>query len=133
MGAERFFAATEFKLGKFTLMEAYFSVANGNRSSNFYSTLSQKSNLNRAFLPNLQLSYFIDNNRQGKNLSLSMHGDELDVKFLSTSVAIIEKAVNLASNVQSYLDKRLKPFYQDIEKMLQLRIKSHYLLILLIQ
>lgn len=116
MGAERFFAATEFKLGKFTLMEAYFSVANGNRSSNFYSTLSQKSNLNRAFLPNLQLSYFIDNNRQGKNLSLSMHGDELDVKFLSTSVAIIEKAVNLASNVQSYLDKRLKPFYQDIEK-----------------
>ena len=48
-----------------------------------------------------------------------MHGDELDVKFLSTSVAIIEKAVNLASNVQSYLDKRLKPFYQDIEKMLQ--------------
>ena len=44
-----------------------------------------------------------------------MHGDELDVKF-PTSVAIIEKAVNLASNVQSYLDKRLKPFYQDIEK-----------------
>lgn len=116
MGAERFFAATEFKLGKFTLMEAYFSVANGNRSSNFYSTLSEKSNLNRAFLPNLQLSFFIDNNRKGKNLSLSMHGDELDVKFLSTSVAIIEKAVNLASNVQSYLDKRLKPFYQDIER-----------------
>lgn len=116
MGAERFFATTEPNLGKFTLMEAYLSVANGNRTSNFYSTLSEKSNLNRAYLPNLQFIYLIDHGPNGKHLRMSMHGDELDVKFLSTSVVIFDKLVKLASKVQSYLERRASPIYQELDK-----------------
>ncbi|RCK65012.1 Protein CSF1 [Candida viswanathii] len=116
VGAERFFAATEPNLGKFTLMEAYLSVANGNRTSNFYSTLSEKSNLNRAYLPNLQFIYMVDHGPNGKHLRMSMHGDELDVKFLSTSVVVVDKLVKLASKVQSYLERRAKPIYQELDK-----------------
>ncbi|KAG7663520.1 CSF1 [[Candida] subhashii] len=109
VGAERFFAATEEGLGKFTLMEGYVSVANGSRSSNFYSSTSQKSNLNRAFLPTIQLSYAIDKRVSGnENIRIAMHGDELDVKFLSTSVVILEKIAKSGTKVQQYLEKRAK-------------------------
>ena len=60
VGAEKFFAATEESLGKFTLMGSYVSIANGNQSSNFYSTESEQARLNRAFLPMLQLIFFFD-------------------------------------------------------------------------
>ncbi|EMG46290.1 hypothetical protein G210_3473 [Candida maltosa Xu316] len=115
-GAERFFVTMEPNLGKFTLLEAYFSVANGNRSSNFYSTSSEKFNLNRAFLPNLQLSYSIDKGPHGKHMRISMHGDELDVKFLSSSVAICDKVGKSASSVQAYLKRRSRPIYHEFEK-----------------
>ncbi|CAI5760005.1 unnamed protein product [Candida verbasci] len=106
IGAERFFAATEESLGKFTLMEAYLSVANGSRSSNFYSTSSEKNNLNRAFLPNLQLSYLIEKKAK-RHMRISMHGDEIDIKFLSTSVAsVIAKSTKSASNLQLFLERR---------------------------
>lgn len=106
MGAERFFAVTEKDLGKFTLIDAYLSVANGTTSSNFFSTLSERISLNRAFLPNIQLCYFIDEATSGeKNLTIILTGDELDVCFLSTSVLLVERVLQSGNEVKRLLDK----------------------------
>ncbi|RLV90840.1 Protein CSF1 [Spathaspora sp. JA1] len=106
IGAERFFAAMDQDIGKFTLMEAYFSVAHGSRSSNYYTTQSEKANLNRAFLPTIQLVYTIEKQSEAKNARISMHGDELDVKFLSNSVVIVERLAESGANVQKFFEHR---------------------------
>ncbi|KAI5956449.1 CSF1 [Candida jiufengensis] len=107
VGAEKFFAATEESLGKFTLIGSYVSVANGNQSSNFYSTESERSSLNRAFLPILQVAYIIEKeSKSSKHLSVTVNGDEIDVRFLSTSIgSIIQKAATSATNVKQIIDK----------------------------
>ncbi|CUM48715.1 unnamed protein product [Debaryomyces fabryi] len=109
LGAERFFAVVEDSLGKFTLIDAYLSVANGFRSSNFYSTASEKENLNRASLPNMQLIYTIDGVEDHRNMRIIMNGDELDVKFLSDSIVILEHTVASVSKVQKIFSQRVKP------------------------
>lgn len=109
LGAERFFAVVEDNLGKFTLIDAYLSVANGFRSSNFYSIASEKENLNRASLPNMQLIYTIDGVEDHKNMRIIMNGDELDVKFLSDSIIILEHTVTSVSKVQKFFNQRVKP------------------------
>lgn len=106
MGAERFFAVTEKDLGKFTLIDAYLSVANGSASSNFFSTLSERVSLNRAFLPNIQLCYFIEEVNSGeKNLTIILTGDELDICFLSNSVLLVERVIQSGNEVKRLLDK----------------------------
>ncbi|KAK6462920.1 hypothetical protein DFJ63DRAFT_98981 [Scheffersomyces coipomensis] len=105
-GAERFFVVAEDKLGKFTLMDAYLSVANGSSSSNFYSLSSEKNNLNRAFLPNMQLIYSVEEANEKKNMRIIITGDELDVKFLSTSMIIVENLGNSVNDVQDFFKKR---------------------------
>ncbi|CAL1217687.1 unnamed protein product [Candida parapsilosis] len=108
VGAEKFFAATEESLGKFTLMGSYVSIANGNQSSNFYSTESEQARLNRAFLPMLQLIFMIEkHSKTSKHLRITLRGDEVDVKFLSTSVGgTIQKSAKQASRIQKFLDGR---------------------------
>lgn len=109
VGAERFFAVVEETVGKFTLMEAYLSVANGSRSSNYYSSLSEKNNLNRAYLPTMQIIYLMEKVESARNLRMHIFGDELDVKFLSDSIAIIEHAVKSGTKVQAFFNKRVRP------------------------
>lgn len=106
IGAERFFAIAEETLGKFTLMEAYLSVANGARSSNYYSTQAEKKNLNRALLPRMQLVYTIDKLEDSKNVVVTIKGDELDVKFLSTSVVLLEHVAKSGLSVQKFFNQR---------------------------
>lgn len=108
LGAERFFAVAEDDLGKYTLMDAYISVANGARSSNFYNTASQKSGLNRAFLPTMQLVYSIEEIEGLRNLLCIITGDEVDIKFLSNSVAILKEAVVSINDLQSFLKGRTR-------------------------
>lgn len=120
LGAERFFAITEKGLGKFTLMDAFLSVANGSRSSNFYSTSTEKNNLNRAFLPRMQLIYSIEHENEAKKMKIVINGDELDVKFLSTSVVVVERAVGSGSVVQKFLQKRAG----NLKKTKQLAIEN---------
>ncbi|KAK6458751.1 uncharacterized protein RJT20DRAFT_123813 [Scheffersomyces xylosifermentans] len=108
LGAERFFAVSEQGLGKFTLMEAFLSVANGSRSSNYYSTQSEKASLNRAFLPTMQLIYTTQKDDDRKVMKLQINGDELDVKFLSTSIIMLEYVVNSVTQVQKFFNKRAK-------------------------
>lgn len=115
LGAERFFAVVEENLGKFTLIDAYLSVANGFRSSNFYSTASEKENLNRASLPNMQLIYTIDGVEEFRNMRIIMNGDELDVKFLSDSIVILEHTVTSVSKVQKFFSQRVKPIVPETE------------------
>lgn len=105
LGAERFFAIAEDSLGKFTLMGAYLSVANGARSSNFYSKQSEKSNLNRAFLPTMQLIYTIE---KETTMNVTITGDELDVKFLSTLVVIIENGAKSVLAMEDFLNERAR-------------------------
>ena len=108
VGAEKFFAATEESLGKFTLMGSYVSIANGNQSTDFYSTESEQVRLNRAFLPMLQLIFIIEKqSKASKHLRMTLRGDEVDVKFLSTSVGnTIQKSATQASRVQKILERR---------------------------
>ncbi|CUM64795.1 uncharacterized protein PRCAT00002407001 [Priceomyces carsonii] len=106
LGAERFYAITQKHLGKFTLIDAYMSVARGQGFSNFYSTESEKGNLNRSFLPNLQLTYSINDSKDGKDMRISMLGDELDVKFLSDSFVILDHLLKSSTVIQNYLLKR---------------------------
>lgn len=108
LGAERFFAVAEENIGKFTLMDAYLSVANGLRSSNFYSTTPEKENLNRALLPNMQIIYNIEGVSDSRNMRIMANGDELDVKFLSNSIIILEHTMNSLSKVQKFFNQRLK-------------------------
>lgn len=108
IGAERFFAVVEETVGKFTLMEAYLSVANGVRSSNYYNTLSEKLNLNRAYMPLMQITYLIERTEGSRNLKVQISGDKLDVKFLSDSIILIEKAVKSGTLIQVHFDKRVR-------------------------
>lgn len=106
LGAERFFAVTKRDMGKLSLMEGYLSVANGFTSSNFYSASSEKSNLNRAYLPTMQIIYINEDTGEGKHRQFTILGDELDVKFLSNSIVIVEHAVNSVTKLQKLLEQR---------------------------
>ncbi|EGW31931.1 uncharacterized protein SPAPADRAFT_50542 [Spathaspora passalidarum NRRL Y-27907] len=124
IGAERFFAAMEADIGKFTLMDAYFSVAHGSRSSNYYSTQSEKDNLNRAFLPTIQLNYTVEKQAETKSARITMHGDELDVKFLSNSVVILEKLAESGASVQAYFGHRKKTILERLREARELKSES---------
>lgn len=104
-GTERFFAVAKADMGKLTLMEGYLSVANGFTSFSFYSTLSEMNNLNRAFMPKMQLNYCVTEDQE---MWITLKGDELDVRFMSNSIIIVERAVNSGSEVQTYFGKRSK-------------------------
>lgn len=106
LGAERFFAVTKEGMGKLSLMDAYLSVANGPTSSNFFSSLTEKNSLNRAFLPTTQLIYIVDEKEGAKNLKVNIQGDELDVKFLSNSIVLLEYVVNSVTKVQDFLERK---------------------------
>lgn len=105
LGAERIFAVTKADMGKLTVMDGYLSVANGSTSSSFYSATSEVDNLNRAFMPKVQLNYYVDKNRK---LWLTLKGDELDVRCMSNSTVLIERAMKSGTQVRSYFEGKAK-------------------------
>lgn len=105
LGAERFFAVLKKDLGKLSLMEGYLSVANGSSSSSFYSTLSEYNNLNRAFMPKVQLNYLVADD---DSLFFSLKGDVLDVRCVSNSIIMIERAIESATKVRKYFEDRFQ-------------------------
>lgn len=110
LGAERFFAVTKADLGKLSLMEGYLSVANGSTTSSFYSMLSEVDSLNRAYMAQMQLNYCVSDTN---TLCIDLLGDELDVRFMSNSVSILERAVQSGSEIQSYLEERSKQLVRE--------------------
>ncbi|CAH6719724.1 hypothetical protein CLIB1444_02S15082 [[Candida] jaroonii] len=110
MGAERFYAVTDEGIGKLSLIEAYLSVAHGTTANSFYSSTGERDGPNRAFLPFMQTIYIIhENETNGKEMKISITGDELDVKFLSDSFQIFESTMNSVSSMQAHFDKRVRP------------------------
>lgn len=110
LGAERVFAVTKADLGKLTLMEGYLSVAKGSTSSSFYSILSEVDSLNRAYMAHLQINYCLSTE---DDLWINIVGEELDVRFMSNSMSIIERAVQSGSQVQTYFDQRAKDMLKE--------------------
>ncbi|EGV63232.1 hypothetical protein CANTEDRAFT_123190 [Yamadazyma tenuis ATCC 10573] len=108
LGAERFYAVTDEGIGKLSLMEAYLAVAHGSTSSGFFSTQSEKTNSNRAFLPFVQFVYVVTDELEGKRMKSNITGDELDVNYLSNSFHIFEYVIKSGSQVQAFFDKRVK-------------------------
>lgn len=119
LGAERFFAVTKKDMGKLTLMEGYLSVANGSSASSFYSFLSEVDSLNRAYMAQMQLNYCIS---ELSGLWINLIGDELDVKFMSNSIKIIERAVQSGSEVQSFFDHRSKDLLREKQRRAKFEI-----------
>lgn len=105
MGSERIFAVTKADIGKLTMMDGYLSVANGSTSSSFYSRLSEMDSLNRAFMHQIQLNYCVT---EEDKLWITLMGDELDVKFMSNSVVIIERAIKSFTQVQSFFEQQVR-------------------------
>lgn len=108
-GAERIYAVTGENMGKLSLMEAYLAVAHGSNSSGFYSTESEITNSNRAFLPFMQFIYIITEENDDKNMKITVTGDELDVNYLSNAFHIFEYSIKSASSVQDFFDSRVRP------------------------
>lgn len=104
-GAERLFAVTKSDVGKLTMMGGYFSVANGSTASSFFSTSSEMHGLNRAFMPKLQINYFVD---EGRKLWINIKGDQLDARFMSNLKIAIERTVKSIADVQKFLETKTK-------------------------
>ena len=121
LGTERFFAVLKADLGKLSLMEGYLSVANGTTASSFYSTLSEFNNLNRAFMPKMQLNYIVTDS---ESLWFSLKGDILDVRFMSNSIIVIERAIESVATVQKYYDDRSRTQRRRRELMTELKAEN---------
>ncbi|CCE86826.1 Piso0_005340 [Millerozyma farinosa CBS 7064] len=106
LGAERFFAVIEENIGKFTLLDFYFAVAKGNTSSNFFRITSEEELLNYASLPNMQILYTMETLESSKKMRINAYGDELDVRFVSDSVILLEKTFESVSEVQSHFHNK---------------------------
>lgn len=104
-GAERLFAVAKSDIGKLTMMGGYFSVANGSTASSFFSTSSEMHGLNRAFMPKLQINYFVD---EARKLWINIKGDELDARFMSNLKIAIERTVKSIADVQKFLETKTK-------------------------
>ncbi|KAH3684845.1 hypothetical protein WICPIJ_004198 [Wickerhamomyces pijperi] len=96
-GCDKAFVMTEPSFGKFSIVGAYLSTAKGPSSTDFFSTGNEKEELNRAFLPNMQLIYAVVKLANRKNINAKIIGGELDVQ--------------LVSNTSDYFEKILKSIY----------------------
>lgn len=104
-GSERLFAITKSEIGKLTMVGGYFSVANGSTASSFFSTSSELHGLNRAFMPQLQINYFVDDARK---LWINVKGDQLDARFMTNSKIAIERTMKSIAEIQKYLENKTK-------------------------
>lgn len=92
-GYNRLFSAYEKDFGKFTIVDAFFSVSNGNTSSTFFSEGNEKEKYNRSFLPNMQISYWFKRCGELKDWFFRFHGEALDVNFLPSFMDVIDSTL----------------------------------------
>ncbi|CCH44364.1 hypothetical protein BN7_3927 [Wickerhamomyces ciferrii] len=108
-GCEKVFVITEDTVGKLSLVHAYVSIANGKNTSDFFSASNEISSPNRAFLPNMQVMYAIKKNDNKKDIMLRVTGEELDVKFVSSSIVLLEKTLKAVSTIEA-LKKNIRTY-----------------------
>ncbi|EJS42729.1 csf1p [Saccharomyces arboricola H-6] len=99
LGYNRLFSAYEKDFGKFTIVDAFFSVANGNTSSTFFSEGNEKDKYNRSFLPNMQISYWFKRCGELKDWFFRFHGEALDVNFVPSFMDVIDSTLQ---SIQSF-------------------------------
>lgn len=106
VGFNRLFSAYEKGFGKLTLVEAFFSVANGNTSSTFFSKGNEKERFNRSYLPNMQISYWFEKEDLLNDIFIRFYGEALDVNFLPLFIEVIEsslKSIQIFQHLKSGL------------------------------
>ncbi|ONH66161.1 Protein CSF1 [Cyberlindnera fabianii] len=105
VGCEKMFFIAEENIGKFSIVSAFFSIANGTSYKNFYSLGNEAQSPNRAFLPNVQITYYIKKTGKNKDVDIRVTGEELDVKFLSTSVLVLEQLLKSITTIETLRKK----------------------------
>lgn len=99
-GYERVFMVHEKGVGKFTLLDAYLSVAHGFTSNDFFPQKSEFSSQNRAFLPSVQFVYAVTDTGGVKALHSRLSGEKLDVKCESTLMEMGDKCAKSITQLQ---------------------------------
>ncbi|CCK71260.1 Csf1p KNAG_0G02030 [Huiozyma naganishii CBS 8797] len=112
LGYNRLFSAYEKGCGKLTLVDAFFSVSNGRTSDTFYSDGNEEDKYNRSFLPNLQIIYWLKAAAEMKDVFIRLHGETLDVNFLSSFVKIIEATLQSIQVFQELKKVLVNPLTQ---------------------
>jgi len=108
-GCEKVFVISEESYGKLSLINAYFSIANGKSSVDFYSAVNELNSPNRAFLPNMQVMYAIKRVDNKKDIMIRVTGEELDVKFVSSSIVLLEQTLKSVGTIET-LKKRIRVY-----------------------
>lgn len=107
-GCEKVFAVTEGSLGKLTIIGGYLSLAHGNKTDSFFSGGNEVSRPNRAFLPNVQVTYSILHNGKNQDILINVSGEQLDVKFITSSIIFVEQIISSASTVQKLIKDQVE-------------------------
>lgn len=94
LGYNRLFSAYEKDLGKLTVIDSFFSAANGSSSENFYSQGDEKDKYNRCYLPNMQILYWLKRKNELNDVFVRFHGEKLDVNFATTFMDTLEETIN---------------------------------------
>lgn len=108
-GSEKVFVISEGNIGKLSLIHAYVSVAKGKGSSDYFSSANEITSPNRAFLPNMQVMYAIKKVDNKKEINLRVTGEELDVKFVSSSIVLLEHTLKSVGTIDS-LKKSIRKY-----------------------
>lgn len=109
LGFDRLFSAYEKNYGKLTLIDGYFSAANGDSTDTFFSQGNEKQRYNRSYLSNVQIAYWLKEVGTMKDLFIRVHGEALDVNFLSSSIDIIESTLQ---SMQVFQDLKKAKIHQ---------------------
>lgn len=102
LGFNRLFSAYEKNYGKLTLIDGYFSVLDENSNEAFFSQGNTKQKYNRSYLSSVQISYWLKDAGQKKDLFIRVHGETLDVSYLSTSFNVLEGALQSIERFQEF-------------------------------
>lgn len=112
LGYNRLFSAYEKNYGKLTVVDAFFAVANGGTSDTFYPTESVEFTYNRSYLPNLQIMYWLKPVGNMKDVFIRLHGEALDVNFLTSFLNVVESLLRSIQLFQDLKKAVIKPLNQ---------------------
>ncbi|SCU90342.1 LADA_0F03400g1_1 [Lachancea dasiensis] len=115
-GYQRVFAAHEWPHGKLTLLDAYFSMARGYSSDDFYATDSEVNKFNRSFLPSTQICYWFGNVNCAEELFVRVTGERLDVSFLSKAIGLAEGLLKSVQEFEDLKRTQLDPLLSSVKE-----------------
>ncbi|EDO15040.1 hypothetical protein Kpol_392p7 [Vanderwaltozyma polyspora DSM 70294] len=116
MGYDRLFSAYEDSYGKLTVVDGFFSIANGFSSDTFYSQGNEKEKYNRSYLPNLQILYWLKEVDAMKQLFVRFYGETIDVRFLSNFATIINLTIESVQHFQMIKKETVREMNVEAEK-----------------